>query len=70
MNWSQLAIAAIIIDIEPSQTSMMKLTIKEQRRRKRCKDNVVLSTILRCCSDVFITTLFYKQYKDVVRTSY
>ena len=70
MTWSQLAIAAIIIDIEPSQTSMMKLTIKEQRRLKRCKDNVVLSTILRRCSDVFITTLFYKQYNDVVLTSY
>ena len=41
------------------------LSIKERRRLKRCKDNVVLSTFLRRCSDVLIITSFYQQYKDV-----
>ena len=34
------------------------LSIKGQRRIKRCKDNVVLSTILRRFSSVLITTFF------------
>ena len=45
------------------------LLIKERRRLKRCKDNVVLSTFLRRCSDVLIITSFYQQFSNVFLTS-
>ena len=37
---------------------------------KRCKDNVVLSTILRRCCDVLITTSSYQQHNNVAWTSF
>ena len=45
------------------------LSTKERRRLKRCKGNVDLLTVLKRCSDVLITTLFYKQHNDVFPTS-
>ena len=45
------------------------LSTKERRRPKRCKDDVDLSTILRRCSNVLITTLFYQQRNDVFLAS-
>ena len=45
------------------------LSIKEQRRFKRCKDNVVLSTIWRRFSNVLITTFLVNNtttFSDVI----
>ena len=56
-----------VLFLRPHFNVLLSIMIQ---RLKRCKDNVVLSTILRRCCDVLITTSFYQQHKNVAWTSF
>ena len=56
-----------VLFLRPHFNVLLSIMIQ---RLKRCKDNVVLSTILRRCCDVLIKTSSYQEHNNVAWTSF
>ena len=56
--------------VAPTLSFQLRFINKGTTLPETLKDNADLSTILRCCSDIFITTLFYQEHNNVASTSF